>query len=86
MAKLAPAEKPARTRQFVTYHHYRSGWRIYCSNCRVEFQVGQVYARLVAPPNHDDLGNTSWWVTHLCLDCDAPYRERWERENPEKEI
>lgn len=30
---------------------------------------GEVYLEHVCSPNHDDLGNTTWWLSAECAEC-----------------
>ena len=41
----------------------------YCSRCNTPIPVGALHLESVASPNHDDLGNTTWWRMRECARC-----------------
>lgn len=40
-----------------------------CDGCGNAIVTGEQYVEYVASPDHDDLGNTSWWRLTDCAEC-----------------
>lgn len=40
-----------------------------CERCRDVIPPGALHLESVASPNHDDLGNTTWWRMRECARC-----------------
>lgn len=49
--------------------HRRSRRVRRCTTCTGRIPAGSPYLELVASPNHEDLGNQSWWRLAECKPC-----------------
>jgi len=61
---------------FTRFHTARKQYRCIGSGidtCRRTIEPGDRYARVVATPDHDGMGNERWWRLRECLPCAAFY-------------
>lgn len=52
----------------------RKAFRCYAYPCEHVIQPGEEYARHVAFPWDNDIGNQGFWVMRVCRDCETKYR------------
>ena len=58
-----------RTKVRTSHKHYRC-------NCGAHIMVGDQYLEHVISPDHDDVGNATWWRACECRACVVKY-DRW---------
>lgn len=58
----------------------------HCDNCRAYFGIkkGEEYVESTIAPDHDDIGNETWWRMRECDDCAERYG-RWPEAGSESE-